>query len=850
MSTITFPKAVFTHDFVPHFSCVICHPTSEQPTAATMQVSDERDKKQRARLVFGIAVAEDDSLAYSSSSPDTNASSLDTSTNASSTDGILTAAPSEDSFARSLSGPFDKIIGGGGEAAAGAAGKENTPKPPPTTIAGKPATAAGSAAHKTSHGLTGRRQSPLLHRSPLRRDLVKKTQDAINRASVSVQQSIAAPKLARHVSFQEKLQRTSKGRREWEQERAAAAAFYQQAQKQRLEALEAKRNLSSHYSEVRSNKLQGFWRERRQAIDRELEFQSSVFREHQQLQREQQQMRRRDSNEANSKVRMNHREGAERLKQQQIEEEMRILEERHAASVALRERNAQNAQARRRSFSFRNGDARRIRQLFKEQEEQRLRREHESFELKWGGEKDAEAAQRKAQEERRQSLAARGVAHQQARERLMAQLEAERAREHQSHELEWEAERDAAACRRRLEVERRKSLELRNLDASRQRKEEMERESQELKYQHASFELKWAGEKDAEMYRKRLEQERRVSLEGRNLEAHRQRREEQKQRSEELMAKHASFELKWAGDRDAGAYRKQLDDERRESLAFRNQEGRRQRHLTESQRAKERDAEHASYELKWAADRDVEAYKCEMQKERRESLERRNKERRHHAEVMQELQAIAREAETESLVLKWSGEKDAKAYLAKLAEERRKSLQLRGEQVQHHRQVESIQREEELQRAHEDELLRSSDQKEVEAYKQACAEREKASLQYQRKEAQVQRLEEKERHMSQRQIDELNEDLETQARFDVEDYILSCKRRRRLSLAFRAKEKRRHADWRREQEEREREARSREVRDRLIDRRHEELARQQEQARAAMDAIRHAGCTFNPFSGL
>ena len=43
---------------------------------------------------------------------------------------------------------------------------------------------------------------------------------------------------------------------------------------------------------------------------------------------------------------------------------------------------------------------------------------------------------------------------------------------------------------------------------------------------------------------------------------------------------------------------------------------------------------------------------------------------------------------------------------------------------------------------------------------------------------------------------------------------------------------------------------NREVRDRLIDRRHEELARQQEQARAAMDAIRHAGCTFNPFSGL
>lgn len=73
-----------------------------------------------------------------------------------------------------------------------------------------------------------------------------------------------------------------------------------------------------------------------------------------------------------------------------------------------------------------------------------------------------------------------------------------------------------------------------------------------------------------------------------------------------------------------------------------------------------------------------------------------------------------------------------------------------------------------------------------------------------------------------------------------------------MSLALRAKEKRRHAEWREREADRLRQQQSRDTRDRAMDRRYMEMARQEERARIALDAIRHAHCTFaiNPFAGL
>lgn len=116
----------------------------------------------------------------------------------------------------------------------------------------------------------------------------------------------------------------------------------------------------------------------------------------------------------------------------------------------------------------------------------------------------------------------------------------------------------------------------------------------------------------------------------------------------------------------------------------------------------------------------------------------------------------------------------------------------------------------------------------------------------------LQRLEDENRKGEQRKVDQLNLALEAEARGDVAEYLQDCKTRRRMSLALRAKEKRRHVEWKEREAERKRQEQSRDTRDRAMDRRYMAMARQEERAKIALDAIRHAHCTFaiNPFAGL
>jgi len=101
--------------------------------------------------------------------------------------------------------------------------------------------------------------------------------------------------------------------------------------------------------------------------------------------------------------------------------------------------------------------------------------------------------------------------------------------------------------------------------------------------------------------------------------------------------------------------------------------------------------------------------------------------------------------------------------------------------------------------------------------------------------------------------DQNKRDLETLARGDVEEYVNDCKKRRRQSLAQRAKESRQHLQWNKKQLAADRERKSRHTRNMGLDRRYVELAKQKERARIALDALRHAKCTFstsNPFGSL
>ena len=869
-----------------------------------------RKKKARARRVFGDAVVAGDeaesSLSYSPSpgrhsetlhaplQRDSNASPVKSHTSSqleysSSTSSSCSSSDDTRSSTASStrgSGPFDKII---------ATDKENTSSSPATGSSYLPESnkvVALSASH-VRDAQEQLRRLRMQNRSPLRRDWVKQTQDAINSASISVNQSLRAAQRAKDKSLRQKTSQSARFREERKNETAVGRSFHRQAEQNRREMLRLQRQLSFKYSKEKANRRLNRRQQQLHTVEEESQFKSAVFRDQQQLLKQEQERRRRLSTAARAKQRQNHRLGTQKLQLQRIKEDQAIWDDRADASVAARTTKAQQAQQRRKSFAFRNGDARRIRALHAQLQADQMAQESSRLHDKWNGERDAVAYQRRLEKERRESLAARNAAAQQQRNQEAERHSREQEEEHRSIELKWAGQRDAADYQKQLREQRRQSLadrnqralatrqanlevhsqaavaesesyafkwdgerdaldylrseaarrraslEQRNAHARQQREQSAQEQEVALQQQHEDYHLKWAGEKDAEEYWQEIERVRRESLAFRNAEGKRQRQLEEQQQAEEQIESHASYALKWEGENDAKAYEMRMESERRESLSFRNQEGRRQRRLQEESNAATLLSDHDSFELKWAGEKDAEAYQEQLAREKRESLAFRNKERLRHCQVMEELRTIAHEKETESLVLKWAGENDSKAYLAKVEEQRRLSLQQRGKQLRQGRDVESQQKAEELMASHKDEELRSTNHKHVENYRKQCAARDRASLEYRRKEARVQRIQEQERHVVQEEIESKNFALETQAQRDVEEYLKECRRRRRLSLAFRAKEKRRHGEWRREQAERELQEQSRQVRHRLEDQRTADLARQNERARIVVNAVRH-----------
>lgn len=149
-------------------------------------------------------------------------------------------------------------------------------------------------------------------------------------------------------------------------------------------------------------------------------------------------------------------------------------------------------------------------------------------------------------------------------------------------------------------------------------------------------------------------------------------------------------------------------------------------------------------------------------------------------------------------------------------------------------------------------MLFHAGQKDVEKYKADSEERRRKSFQFRGKLSQVQRLEEEQRRVEKKKKDEEGFKLETMARKDVEEYYKDCQRRRRKSLAMRAKEMRQHVEWKRRKAEQELDERAHTSHLQSLDIHHMALAREKERARKAMDALRKAGCTVkgNPFGDL
>lgn len=743
-----------------------------------------------------------------------------------------------------------------------------------------------------------------MKQSPLRRDLVQKTQDAINKASASVNQflkpgtsvndSLRAAQKSKAAALRQKALSAAEFRNEWKEDTMEAKAFNKHVEQSRYEALSLHRQLSFKVSGEKAKRKKLFENSKLEKLHEEIELKSESYRAQQERLRAAEDCRRRQSVAAREKLVQNAREGKEKMIAQKVSEEQMIYDERHSASEAQRAYAKSQAEKRRKSYMFRNGDARRIRLLYQQMHTEKLMDSHASFELKWKGQNDASEEQRQMEQDRRDSLAFRNHQAMKQRQRETKRQEDVHRAEVASLQLKMDADRDAVAYLKREAEERRNSLACRGEDAVRQREvmaqlkaadEIAEHESYLLKWdgendakayrvleaakrresfalrnrlgreaqalidarkgealarEHESYQLKWEGERDAEQYRRDVERKRRDSFVSRNNMGRKAREVQKQQDDDDLVKAHESYLLKWEGERDAKAYQLLLESERRESLSRRGATSRQQRLCKIQDETAKAAKEHQSYELKWAGERDVKDYEEYVKQQRRESLAMRNKERVGHAKVISELTAISHERETESLALKWAGDNDGKEYLERLAVERRESLKGRGKQTVHEREIESQIRAEKIKRQHEDEVIRAKDHLDIEEYRKLCAERDRNSLQYRMAESRAQRILDKERTTKQEKIDARAFQLDTAARADVEEYLKDCKRRRRLSLAFRAKEKRQQAAWKKKDSEARRRGQSREIRGRLMDRNCVEAARQQERVKAAIDALRHA----------
>ena len=100
--------------------------------------------------------------------------------------------------------------------------------------------------------------------------------------------------------------------------------------------------------------------------------------------------------------------------------------------------------------------------------------------------------------------------------------------------------------------------------------------------------------------------------------------------------------------------------------------------------------------------------------------------------------------------------------------------------------------------------------------------------------------------------EEENSKLERLAQKDVQEYYKDCKKRRRKSLALRAKEMRQHVEWKKGTGQKQVEERAHTTYLNSLDIQHVALAKERDRARKAMEALLNAGCNFkgNPFGNL
>ena len=675
-------------------------------------------------------------------------------------------------------------------------------------------------------------------------------------------------------------------------------------------------------------------------------------------------------------VRENNQEGEMKLKQMQKVEKQRLHDEAAAASSATRDYKKKEAEKKRLSMAGRVAAWSEVKQVEEEINNKEKALEHESFELKAAGMRDADKYKKQCAEDRRKSMAGRGEQgryEQMVKENLRAE---ELRRQYMDGDMDQGANLDVIQHKRDLAAEERADYEQRNADGFNAKQASEEIRNQQLQQQFASGELSRGAHQDVIQHKRNLLAEERADYEQRNADGFNAKQASEEIRNQQLQQQFASGELSRGAHQDVIQHKRNLLAEERADYEQRNADSSNSAHAAEEIRNQQLLQQYEDGDLSRAAASDVANYKKQCAVARRQSFESRNANHSQQRRIMAEIISLQSEKEHESMILKWAGQKDADTYLKEEKEKERQDFEqrnahnLHGRNVEeelrqqdltarrqssdfkrgaqadvndykqqcaaeesadyaarvahgrHEREVEEDSRKHMLEAQRMDEELASGNATDVNTYKQKLADRDRNSFCFRNTEARIQRLKEETEDVLKKEREQVSDErvvgsallrssingarhsnfplfspppplftnsppfshtcvwahkrcrplfthvcgapltqppsqetreLEDQARDDVRKYVASCKRRNRLSLVGRAREKRHAAEVTEGMRQEQIQNFSNEARNRAMDARWAGLAREREAAERTIMALRHKGCTFaavNPFANL
>lgn len=302
---------------------------------------------------------------------------------------------------------------------------------------------------------------------------------------------------------------------------------------------------------------------------------------------------------------------------------------------------------------------------------------------------------KKVQEEddrrrRRQSMALRSTMRERQR---VAEIAIADQKEEQERSLLESRRQDAQLVRAYKEKERedrRESLSMRGAEAQRQKQYTELHEQQRRDEEVDLLERRRAGWEDEQQYREDLKAARRASMAGRLDDWRRQKAEAEQERVEQLERDVESLELRREDWKIREAAKTQEQHEQREETANRLDQWRKEKMVEAAWKAEDVEREALERELRAAELEDVHNYQAKLQDERRQSLAFRLDKSRIDAEHKSSQEQLEKEIEAEEFRLKEQDREDVRAGKQAVIQSRRLSLEYRAQRsMEQKKQMES-----------------------------------------------------------------------------------------------------------------------------------------------------------------